>query len=302
MGVDQRHVHRPSLPRNTLVRLRGERGSSQLISFVPNDQTERWCDLLEAYNRFLEQSEIGLAISERQEQQLIKAINARRADGDRQPDLTRFEQFNYQLYRVFNDSTFDHGGRLYGGWWQLVPSWLRKRIVIEDRPTVELDYVGMLVRMLYHLEGIDYRNDPYAIPPIKALAWGLGHSPDHFRPSIKKMFQALLNGERAGKAAEKIRLGQSFHPHMSRSQVRRKIEDHHPDIAHHFGTGVGKMGQRLDSDLALEIITNLRDSGILALPIHDSFVVQSEHEGRLRSAMNDLYFKRFGFEPIIDKN
>lgn len=302
LGVDQQHIRRQSLPRHSLIRLRETKGSSQWVKFVPDDQTEQWCDLLEAYNRFVEQSELSLAISQLQEQRLIESINSRRAEANREPEVTRFEQFNDQLYRVFNDGTFEHGGRLYGGWWQEVPGWLRQHIVIEDRPTVELDYAGMLVRMLYHREGRDYRSDPYAIPYIQALACELGQSPNHYRPSIKKLFQALLNAEKGGKSAEKITLAQSFHPYMTRRQVREKIEQHHPEIAHHFGSGIGKIGQRLDSDLALGIITNLMEAGILALPIHDSFVVQQDHEDRLRSAMNDQYVQRFGFEPVIDRN
>lgn len=56
-------------------------------------------------------------------------------DRPRFVDLTR-----NRIYRVFNNQSFDEGGRFYGGWWQRVPSDYRKFITINWVPTRELEY------------------------------------------------------------------------------------------------------------------------------------------------------------------
>lgn len=66
-----------------------------------------------------------------------------------------------KLYRVFNNNSFDQGGRFYGAFYQTMPKDLRKDILINGEPTVELDYAAHHVRIPYHLEGVDYREDPY---------------------------------------------------------------------------------------------------------------------------------------------
>ena len=44
------------------------------------------------------------------------------------------------LYRVFNDTEFQTGGRFYGGWWQEIPSKYRDRITIDGKRTVASAY------------------------------------------------------------------------------------------------------------------------------------------------------------------
>ena len=69
--------------------------------------------------------------------------------------------------RVFNNSTFDEGGRFYDGWWQRIDGKIRKDIRINNIATVEIDYSAIHVIMLYALMGIDYwsnfTKDPYDI-------------------------------------------------------------------------------------------------------------------------------------------
>jgi hypothetical protein len=61
-------------------------------------------------------------------------------------------------------ASWSHGGRFYGGWWQTIAEEERKAILIDGKPTVERDFTGMHVRMLYKLKtGIDYQDDPYSL-------------------------------------------------------------------------------------------------------------------------------------------
>lgn len=56
------------------------------------------------------------------------------------------------LRRIFTRDRIDLGGRFYGGWWQLIPSEMRKHIGIDGHLTVEADFSGMALNCLYALE------------------------------------------------------------------------------------------------------------------------------------------------------
>jgi hypothetical protein len=43
----------------------------------------------------------------------------------------------------------------------------------------------------------------------------------------------------------------------------------------------------------------LSKQGIIALPVHDSFIVQAKHEAALVKAMEDVFFEKFGVIPRI---
>lgn len=204
------------------------------------------------------------------------------------------------LFRQFNNGTFDEGGRLYGGWWISVPKDLRTRITINGQPTVELDFSGCAVRMLYHLRGLECPDDPYRLEKIAAFEARKDVPADHYREAVKALTQARINGTNRDKDMMcSLPDGLSFAPHFKRDEVTRMIEAKHEAIADDFGSGAGIRLQRLDSDLALSIISGLMEDGIVALPIHDSFIVQATHKDRLFQAMNDRYKEMFRFNPVI---
>ncbi len=68
------------------------------------------------------------------------------------------------------------------------------------------------------------------------------------------------------------------------------IKAKHPDIAHAFGSDAGARLMRRDSDLAERIMLEvLQATGAVPLCIHDGFVVERKHEGRLKQAMENAF-------------
>ncbi len=51
--------------------------------------------------------------------------------------------------RIFNRGSFEKGGRFFGGWWQRCPEAWREKIFMNDRPSVEIDYSGLHMVLLY---------------------------------------------------------------------------------------------------------------------------------------------------------
>ena len=80
----------------------------------------------------------------------------------------RINRTNKFVRRIFNNGNWEDGGRFYGPWWQNVPKEWRKRIRINDEQTIEWDYSGLHIILLYALEGLDYwkvgEGDPYHLP------------------------------------------------------------------------------------------------------------------------------------------
>lgn len=299
-GVTEHSLNLP-LPRERLIRLREGNSRTPYIPFEANEETLRWTAQLEAYNAFIGQQDIALALSEAEQAEWVRHWNEDRLDhlGASTVALTRPEIFRTDLYRQFNNGSFDQGGRLYGGWWINAPRWLRKRITINEQPTVELDYSGCHIRMLYHQRGIDYIGDPYQLDELTACADENGLPEGYFRDGVKQLVQALINGNPGGKPEQAKIRGFSFKPYFTRPQLRQMIEEKHAPIANAFGTGAGLRLQRLDSDIALAIITRLQAQGVPTLPIHDSFIVPADQERRLRRIMEVGYKSNFKFKPTI---
>jgi hypothetical protein len=300
-GVKSNAIDKPPPAASNLIKLRSSNeDDKRLIRFTPTEETSRWAADLDRYNRFADLHEISADLDVETEKQLLDWWNGKLAEHSRQPALSEPEYFNRHLHRIFNDGTFERGGRLYGPWYQYAPGWVRKQIWIEDTKTVELDYSGMSVRMIYHDRGIDYRDDPYTIPNLEAYGVALGKGTRCFRGATKKLVHAMLNSEGDEYSPEMIRLDESFRPKYTRSEVREMILAKHELISSAFGSGLGKTIQRLDSDIAFEIILSLMEDGILCLPIHDSFIVIEKHKDRLNQQMVVSYHNRLGFNPIIE--
>lgn len=181
-----------------------------------------------------------------------------------------------RLYRVFNDGSFDRGGRFYG-WWQGLKKEVRQRLRINGEPVIELDFSGMHPRLCYALDGQPLRPevDPYAIPGLEGA---------DTRDLVKRGFNQLLNGtEKTSNAppgcADRLPAGMRWH------QLLARIEEHHRPIDHWLRCRRGLELQAIDAGIAEQVLSYLAYRGIPCLPVHDSFIVARRHEDRLGETM-----------------
>ncbi|TIS23901.1 MAG: hypothetical protein E5X07_15770 [Mesorhizobium sp.] len=193
-----------------------------------------------------------------------------------------------RLYRIFNEARFDHGGRFYGGWWQSIPKEYRRCITINGMPTVEVDFSSMQLAMLYAQVGQQLEGDAYAID-------GIG---PEFRPVVKTTTLKMINA----KGHIQPPLKSALPPGFSWKNLQEAILAKHKPIAEFFGSGEGIRLQRLDSDIAEEVIITMMDKGIPVLPIHDSFIVAEGHADQLSATMLDAYQRRMSGRAISLKN
>lgn len=193
-------------------------------------------------------------------------------------------------------------GRLYRGAWQNLTPPLRNKILINGEETIEADYSGSTIRIIYHCNGIPFEGDPYAIPGLidREALYAAGLNRQSIRAAIKRLHQKLLNTERRENAIKFGKDRPTMFDVVTPARAREIIEEFHEPIKHQFYQPMKtEQALRVESDICLEILSRLREQKILALPIHDSFVFKKSDKSAALRAMMECYYKRMGFYPVI---
>lgn len=189
------------------------------------------------------------------------------------------------LVRIYNGH-LDRGGRFYaqGTSWQNIPSADRRRITIDGEPVVEWDYKTLHPALLYGQVGIDPPADAYQIE-----GWT--------RSVAKRAFCIMINARDPNAARLAIadngiiRAEWCCDYREANWRAARLMEDiarvHRP-IAKFFNSDAGGRLMRTDSDLAEAVQLKLRKRGVVVLPVHDSFLVQSSKSADLEAAMVEM--------------
>lgn len=245
--------------------------SKRPVEYQDTKYTKEIRAALQIINSHLQRHWIDLRITDEEYIALQKRMTRDYERGERERpviDLTR-----RTLTRVFNNEDWEQGGRFYGGWWQNIPSEYRPAITIDDKPTTEIDYSTLHPIMLYAQAGEELEGDAYDIG-VPSIPRGL----------IKKTFNKMIN------AGGRIRVPADFPAHkigMDWEQFQAAIADRHAQIRPFFNSGHGVKLQRFDSDIAQAVMLRFIGKGMghTCLPVHDSFIVQSEIASKLSDVM-----------------
>ena len=197
------------------------------------------------------------------------------------------------LYRVFNDEAMTRGGRFYGAWWQNIPSEYRSNITINGKPMVECDYSGLHPSILYAERNLKPLIDPYAgIVDARSSAQ---HDQKKARDAAKKIFNAMLNAKQPMKSQpEGVKLSDFD---MKWKEASHRVLELHKPILECFYSDSGARLQRIDADMAEEIMMHFVTKGTIVLPVQDSFLVHSGYESELKKVMTEAFQGRFGILP-----
>ncbi|WP_334065733.1 hypothetical protein [Nereida ignava] len=197
-----------------------------------------------------------------------------------------------RLRRIFNNSDFAQGGRLFGGFWQRMSSDERlEHILIEDDYCVELDYGQMSLMILYGLTG--------HTPPKGDLYDLSGEGiPATYRKGIKKVIQAVIN---SSKVPTRMPGGVRKHIPSSYSiqDILKAVEKKHPAIFAKMTSGIGMQLFRKEADILVDVLTALKAKRIVALPIHDAVIVMDEHQEVARKVMIEVFEEHMGLTPQV---
>ena len=209
-----------------------------------------------------------------------------------------FRAYYQYLHRVFN-RYMDLGGRFFGGLHIEFPKEVRRCIHINGSPTIELDYSGHHIRMIYHAYvGIPYQDDPYA---------RVCETPEE-RNIFKRVLLVAINCPRnknqiraiSGKLADDG-YDKEYRKHNYIRDCLERVKAAHPDIADYLGSGKGIALQNFEGQIVDIILTRLMAQGVPCLPVHDSFIVPAEFKNLLLENMVNAYKRVVGpkWEPVI---
>lgn len=260
---------RPVEPRES-IRLKD--GDGNLIDYRDTRATNLMRKNLAIINAKIREAHVALRLTDDQFQQMWSVLK-----GKRQRDFRQYVDFSKtSMHRVFNGS-FELGGRFYGGWWEGIPREFRPYIEINHQSTVELDYSGHHVRMLYAQEGLQMPDNPYDLEGFD-------------REDQKTAVMIILNAYEESKALRAI----ASEGIQNGRELLAMLKERHEPIAKYFHTGVGLELQNKDAKIAESLMLQMIvQSNAVILPIHDSFLVSKGFEQELLEAMNTAFQDEF---------
>jgi hypothetical protein len=103
------------------------------VSYEDTRMVKDMRQLVEDYNKLLEKTFIDIQSLDTPRIELSEKKQRRQFDREVFVNITHHEKF---VRRIFNNNSFNDGGRFYGGWWQRIDGNYRKDIRLNDIPTV----------------------------------------------------------------------------------------------------------------------------------------------------------------------
>lgn len=276
------------------------------IDYNPTQLTQKMTRDLFIYNRLRENASISLknlpkGIFDKHIDEFLSRWSFNDVEAIRytKASTVTLELQKSYLVRIFNHD-FRRGGRFYRGVESNMPEELRRHIHINGNPTVELDYSGHHLRMLYHLKKINLKTDPYAVEPnmssgmrdvYKAVSL-IGINAKGNKSALLALYQKFEEDENLAKCLPD-------NSHETRQRLIDNFKAHNKRIAGHLFKEKCHQLMNLDSKISNDILMFFEKKGILVLCIHDSYIIEKQHAKKLLKVMREAYRARLGFDPVI---
>ena len=194
------------------------------------------------------------------------------------------------LRRHFSNDSFEQGGRLFGGFWQVLPKDVRaKGIRIEGESTASADYTSINAALAYWVaKAPPPEGDAYTLPKF-----------EHYRSLVKTIFNAMLFS-RVTQFPKGVRAEFSLPKALRLTDIKSAILAKHSGLSGFLsGSGIGHKLQFHESEILIEVLKRCRSGGIVALPIHDSVIVKASNFERAKAIMKAVYKSKTGRGIIV---
>lgn len=257
------------------------------VRYEPTSEIRAMLHEMQLYNDLLHRTFISLPS--------MPTLNFHSEDENSGSEPQFASQHQKFVRRIFNNGSFEEGGRFYGGWWQNCPKALREQILIDDQITIEIDYGSLHPSLLYAREGLDLwsevEGDPYQIGELS-----FEKDTDVVRGLAKTVLLIALNSADVTTVPAAFRDSQPTGSNLRRLtnpqvfEVVSALEQKLQPIAGYFSSGIGLELQNTDSRIASRIVNHFTERGAPVLVIHDSFIVQQSWMDELELVM-DVAFK-----------
>ena len=258
------------------------------IEYDDTAETQRMEQDLQVYNELLRKTYIDIG-------SLDKAYILRKTK--RGIQRLPINQTNKYVRRIFSRGAWTLNCRYYGGFWQQVGEEYRKHILINDMPTIEIDYRGIHPSILSINRGKTFNGydlDNVVLPNL---------TKEQQRKAIKLLALTAIN------ASSKSQAYKAF-----RSSSDISLKDYELEV---LLTGFLKLNPHLEEDLFTDkgielmyqdsriveyVVNKFTQTGVPILSVHDSFLIQHDKVLDLKRYMKEASETVLGTALDFDQN
>ena len=202
-----------------------------------------------------------------------------------------------RIQAIYSRSSLSCGGRLYnnpskGANYQIVMKNNRKQIKIDGEQTVEVDFSGLHIMMLYAMNGIQYPIDksPYEFW-MKVQKFQDADTLELAKNQAKKAIFTLMNAKNLKDALWSLK---EYDYTVNWNNLVDLLLKQHKDIQQYIASDMGIVLQNMDSKMMIQIIENLLNKDIICLGIHDSVIVKKQDKEEAVKVMKKIYEQHLG--------
>jgi len=190
--------------------------------------------------------------------------------------------------RYFTRKSFESGGRIFDSWFMSSPKAFKLRCTINGESVVSLDYDTCLVRLAYAAAGATLpTGDGYAIEGLP-------------RPVAKRLFAACLFVSKDGRPLTRWPEGmQVMAKGISFTAALHALQEKHPALIPIQFKGVGHSLQFTESNILVDVLLQLIDKGIPAMPVHDCVIVPRSHLSATKVVMQEAFTRHTGLPSSV---
>ena len=269
---------------------------SKPVEYDDNEFTNHARSILSRYNQLLSETYIDIPF--------LDEPFITRTNKYNKIQKIPINQQNKFVRRIFSRRKWDKNGRFYGGWWQQIPSHLRRQIAINNLPTVEVDYKGLHASILAAEHGqYNKTGDIYSLGDQVFEHFDLKKQ----RQLVKFLVLTAINAKDKGSAFSAFRSGcptgtpEKSLKNLQLEQLLTAFINKHPYLEENLCNDEGIRLMFLDSQITSIIIETFTDMKKPILSIHDSYIVQTTDTDLLREIMKKASLSVVGVDLSADQ-
>jgi hypothetical protein len=265
------------------------------IEYIDTPDTSQIRRDLSAYNDLLQQTYIDIFSLE--EPYVVRT----KKDGTTQ--RIKIDQSKKFVRRIFSRASWECNGRFYGGFWQQIGSEYRKDILINNTPTVEVDYKGLHAAILSAEKGIPTEGDRYDLRSVICPRLDLKQQ----RKAVKLLVLAAINAKDRTSAFRAFREAQiigSTEKTLTNDELALLLDtfvNEHPYLEDGICSDQGIRLMNIDSHITNHIINTFVELQKPILSVHDSYIVGTRDVEFLRDCMAEASIKIVGMNLAAEQ-
>ena len=212
---------------------------------------------------------------------------------------------NVKLTRIYKHDGCGRFFQTFGTSYQNISKDIRKGVLINGKPTAEMDYSGMHINLLYNRVGM---SSPYLdnyIPVIKEL----NVNPNcYLRDIIKHCIFVMINAKSYKsyvvsfnrKEEKRAMVKELRMANISLKMVYDAFCKIHKPINKFINSNASISLMLEESNIMQNVLCELMNKNINGLPLHDSVVFEKGHDLVVKEVMEIEYFKYTGFKINVE--